>query len=405
MHHFTFRRLLICLSLVALAPQPATAAVSVGDTVDFKMKTAEGQAFTAEDLRGRLVVVEFWATWCGPCIQMIPHLKEMNRNYQNRGVTMISVSTDRDARDAKRMIAQKKMDWTMVLNAEQDRSLTAHFFAGSYSIPNAFLVSPEGEVLWNGHPARLEAQLKDALKNHPPDADGGAARRGGGNAGAAADPETPEGIADAAVDALRERNPDFQTLFRLLESLPEAALEEPVVLRRGRAVARALGRLTDEQNEGLALYRETYPERAQLLDAWVEAATNAELGQDPDAPTREVHPAVLTRKLAEAKTAAANEDMVTAYDSYRWIIDRAPDSSAAAAARPVVEELEADAEFMAAYEKAVREAEAESGLTMARNLVNADMDDAAAEAYREVIEHYGDTDAARAARRELRNLR
>ena len=88
-----FHLLLTVGLLLGLAPwATASSRYAIGDPVEFEMTTIDNERFTSEDLRGRLVVVEFWATWCGPCVQMIPHLKKMNNTYEDQGVVMISVS-------------------------------------------------------------------------------------------------------------------------------------------------------------------------------------------------------------------------------------------------------------------------------------------------------------------------
>jgi len=60
-----------------------------------------------QDLTGKVVVIEFWATWCGPCVAAIPHLNELSRKFQNRGVQIISVSDEEATHHARRLAAEE----------------------------------------------------------------------------------------------------------------------------------------------------------------------------------------------------------------------------------------------------------------------------------------------------------
>lgn len=103
-----------------------------------------------------IFVIEFWATWCGPCIQTIPHLTRIANRFEKQGLVVVGVSTDGDeTRDrvepfVKRM--GKKMGYSVALD---DRGATGKAFmeaAGAEGIPHAFLIGKDGKVAWHGHP-------------------------------------------------------------------------------------------------------------------------------------------------------------------------------------------------------------------------------------------------------------
>lgn len=143
------------------------ASLGVGDPApELKVsKWVKGEAVAGLE-KDRTYVVEFWATWCGPCKASIPHLTQMAHEYTN--VTFIGVDVweqgaDKDATVAK-FVKQMgdKMDYHVAMDTD-DTFMTENWMkaAGQNGIPAAFLVQ-NGKVVWIGHPmAGLEANLKD----------------------------------------------------------------------------------------------------------------------------------------------------------------------------------------------------------------------------------------------------
>lgn len=84
------------------APFPASAP-------DFTLKTLDGQEMTLSKLRGKVVLLDFWATWCGPCRESIPHLIQLYKTYQEKGLEVIGMNMDRGDIDTVRHFV-KSMD-------------------------------------------------------------------------------------------------------------------------------------------------------------------------------------------------------------------------------------------------------------------------------------------------------
>jgi thiol-disulfide isomerase/thioredoxin len=109
-------------------------------------------------LKGRAILVDRWATWCGPCIASIPHLNEWHEKYEKKGLAIVGV-TDEPSSKVKPFMAEKGAKYVIATGVK-----------GVYqnpSIPHAWLISPAGEVVWRGHPASLqdsaiEEQLRSA---------------------------------------------------------------------------------------------------------------------------------------------------------------------------------------------------------------------------------------------------
>jgi thiol-disulfide isomerase/thioredoxin len=126
----------------------------------------KGDALDLAKVKGKkTVVVEFWATWCGPCRTSIPHLTELQRKFKDKGVVVIGVSNEKvsDIRPFTDKMGDK-MDYTV---AADENSATSEGYMTAFKqngIPHAFIVDKEGRIVWHGHPmAGLDTALDEVL--------------------------------------------------------------------------------------------------------------------------------------------------------------------------------------------------------------------------------------------------
>jgi thiol-disulfide isomerase/thioredoxin len=113
----------------------------------------------------RVFVVEFWATWCGPCKTSIPHLTELQKKYKDKNVTFIGIS-DEQVGKVKPFVDQQgdKMDYVVAI--DQNRTTHAAYMGayGQNGIPAAFLIDQQGRIVWVGHPmGELDQVLDEVL--------------------------------------------------------------------------------------------------------------------------------------------------------------------------------------------------------------------------------------------------
>ncbi|HTI91899.1 MAG TPA: TlpA disulfide reductase family protein [Puia sp.] len=138
------------------------------EAADFTLPTPAGESLRLSSLRGQVVLVDFWASWCMPCRAEIPHLKELYAQYHAAGLEIVSVSADAHPEAWKRAMGQEQMPWKQVLDTY---SGTGNFsdVAGGYgveSIPFTLLLDKEGRAIAiNPEPRALDKQLKKLFGN------------------------------------------------------------------------------------------------------------------------------------------------------------------------------------------------------------------------------------------------
>jgi len=102
------------------------------------------------ELGGKPVLVEFWATWCPPCRESIPHLNQIYSKYRSKGLEIVGITNENEA-TVKKFQQQVAMDYNVAINTPQ--SVYDQF--GIDAIPTAFLVDKAGKIVWAGHPMEL----------------------------------------------------------------------------------------------------------------------------------------------------------------------------------------------------------------------------------------------------------
>ncbi len=396
--HLTTALMIGFAALWSATATPLQAAVSVGDHPQINFKATDGTQVTSESLRGRLVIVDFWATWCGPCVKAVPHMLKLNQQYSARGVQIIGISRDSDRRALERFVSNKRMTWPQFFDKNETAKMSRAW--GVSGIPSIFILSPQGEVLWIGHPARMDKPFAEALKNHPPTPPS-ASKDGSSSATQAR---------DDAVEALQQaralvNTDDFAQMLALIAGVSDDVLTDRRVLGNARVLLARL-ELKPESTDALAVAKEANPDAAAKFDALTQAVNNATPGTDTNNAQRPaVHPKLVASKLAQADKAREGDKHYRAFTLYNWLLDRAGETETGHTAAQRIAEYEADEEKMAVIQSAQAEQRAKSLLSLAKNYEAAGNHEQAKATYEQVLAEYEDaTECCALAREALAKL-
>ena len=110
---------------------------------DFTLKDADGKPVKLSDYRGKVVLLNFWATWCGPCKVEIPWFIEFEQAYKDRGFAVLGVSMDEDGWETvKPYIAARKINYRVLLGDDP----VSNLYGGVESLPTTFMIDRDGRV-------------------------------------------------------------------------------------------------------------------------------------------------------------------------------------------------------------------------------------------------------------------
>jgi len=148
--------------LMTFAPLGAAEIGSPAPALEIGSWIKNGPVDLAAGKGKTIYVLEFWATWCGPCLESIPHLTELQKKYRDKGVVIVGIS-DEPASVVKPFVEKMgaKMDYVVAVDR---REATSRNYMGAFQIegiPHAFVIDKSGVIAWHGHPqAGLDSVLE-----------------------------------------------------------------------------------------------------------------------------------------------------------------------------------------------------------------------------------------------------
>ena len=153
---------LIAPLLLALASAAQAAVAPQATAPDFTLRSLDGRNLRLAEQRGQVVLVNFWATWCGPCKQEMPHLNRLYDKYRSSGFVLLGVNVDEDMRQASGTAAKFGLHFPVLLDA--DKSVVKLYDLNS--MPATVLIDRDGKVryLHRGYREGLEAAYEQQIR-------------------------------------------------------------------------------------------------------------------------------------------------------------------------------------------------------------------------------------------------
>jgi thiol-disulfide isomerase/thioredoxin len=395
--------LALVVSLALLSARPALAQVAVGQPVQLDMKSIDGQSLTSKNLQGKIIILDFWATWCGPCMAEVPHMAKINDTLGPKGVQIIGISRDDNVAVMKPVIAAQGMKWLHV-HAASDQ--LAQMF-GVNSIPRVFVISPDGVLRWTGHPARMDAPLAEVLAKYPP---------------VLVDPK----VVTAAREQLTEvdkklEGGDAKGALKLMARVPEDASKDPEF---AKAADETRARLDDAAKEMLKAADDDaaagkYKEAAQRLRELSLSLSGLPVGEEAkkklgammskpevkqavEAAQKEAQAATALDAAKKLRDAKKHEQ---AYEQFKLAAKAFAGTPSGDDAAKAAKAYESDAAFMKRITDQQVGGKAKAALSVARSYAGAGRKEQAKKKYESIIAEYPNTDYAKTAQAELNAMK
>ncbi len=141
----TFFLAALTAALLALAGCTRDGAASTGKPVEIKFQAVDGHHVDLSKMQGKVVLVDFWATWCGPCVGEMPHVKAAYAKYHAKGFEIVGISLDHDLARLKEFTKAQGMPWPQYFDGKGWGNLISTKY-GIRGIPTMWLVDKNGNL-------------------------------------------------------------------------------------------------------------------------------------------------------------------------------------------------------------------------------------------------------------------
>ena len=393
-------RIAIPVAFFAILPTLASAALKVGDPVTLNYKTVDNVVVSSEALKGKLVLVDFWATWCGPCMAEAPHMVDVYQKYAPKGLVVLGVSLDQDAATMKPIALQKGLIWPQTVDTTHN--LSAMF--GINAIPHTILLGPDGVMLWEGHPAGgMDEAIAKAFKEHPPQL---------------VDPNVLREARSSLSEVEKKIEAgDTKAAIKLLGRIPASARADADFAARATDVQ---GKL-EETAKGMLAEAKTQIDGGQYVEAVgrLKELADALTGLPESAKARAMLNSLMSKPEAKAAMAAADRNAKAtaaleiaqklqaqkkddaAYLRYKDIVKLFAGTDAAATAQTQVAAYEKDPQFVKRVTDNAAATKANAALKMGDSYKAAGAVELARKKYQSVVDDFPGTSYAQTAQKSL----
>lgn len=391
----------IIATLALLWATTATADVKIGDHPNLNFTSTSGQKINLVQLKGKIVLVDFWAGWSPQSVQNAPHLVKINDQYKDKGLQIIGVSLDESQDVATQNAKTLGFVWPQACDGGIWKSPFVQVW-GVTTLPTDFIIDPNGVLVWMGNGADVDKPLAQVFLHSPTQL------------------LNPKVLAEATadlnqIDKAVAANKPAEAIAILLR-IPPGAMADDKIAGRVREVQQNLqdgATAIIGQVDALAQAGK-YSEAVASLNAVIKALTGTpaadqaqhrldDLLSDPDA-RKALDKGQRERDsvdwLNDAEHMQAAGDDMGAYKRFKQIIATYPETAAATSAQQAVSVYEQDPTFLQKMKDASVADKAKAALSLADSYRRSGRSDLARAKYQSIIDQFPGTqfaDTAKAA--------
>ncbi|MDP2830289.1 MAG: TlpA disulfide reductase family protein [Sulfuricellaceae bacterium] len=158
------KKLCVSLLLVFLSSLVAAEGLPSRPLYEAEFQDMNGQPFALSSLRGKVAVVNFWASWCAPCRKEIPDLVEVHRQYETQGVAFVGIAVEDNPESIRDFVRTFNMDFQVVMGREKAIVLMQQFGNAVAGLPYTLVLDAQGEVVDQRRGAMSAERLKSAVR-------------------------------------------------------------------------------------------------------------------------------------------------------------------------------------------------------------------------------------------------
>ena len=127
---------------------------------DFTLQSINDSTYSLSKMEGKVVLINFWATWCGPCRMEIPEFNELRKKYHEMGLEILGISVDDSKKSLINFTKSFSINYPLLYGSAKDMNKIMQDYGGVHAIPSSFLIGKSGSIIWS-YPGAI-------LKNYDP---------------------------------------------------------------------------------------------------------------------------------------------------------------------------------------------------------------------------------------------
>ena len=127
---------------------------------NFTLNSIDDSSFTIHNMDGQVVLINFWATWCGPCRMEIPEFNDLYKEYHEKGLEILGISISDNKQQLNNFVKSFSVKYPLLYGSAKDMNKIMQDYGGVYAVPSSFLIGKNSEIIWS-YPGAI-------LKNYDP---------------------------------------------------------------------------------------------------------------------------------------------------------------------------------------------------------------------------------------------